>query len=407
MCYSAPMDVDSRLPALARLAVLTGAGLQPGQELLVHGELEHAPLLREISRQAYEAGAFYVDVQYADPWVRRTKVDLAPEDGLGYTPPWMVARMERAAQEGSAVIAIAGASHAEIYEGADPARMAAARFRDFDRAWADAVMGQKIAWAILAYPTEEWAREVFGEPDIGRLWDAVAHSLRLDAPDPAAAWEERLVQLDERAQALTDRGFDALRYRGPGTDLEIGLIAGARWMAGRERTVHGQVHAPNLPTEEVFTSPHRDRAEGTVRSSKPLALRGGVVEGLELRLEGGEIVEVRAEKGEELARAEIALDDGARRFGEVALVDDSSRVGETGIVFHNTLFDENAASHIAWGRGLPWAVEGMDGDPEALGVNSSLTHIDFMVGSPELEIDGIEPGGAPVPLLREERWVLA
>jgi aminopeptidase len=157
----------------------------------------------------------------------------------------------------------------------------------------------------------------------------------------------------------------------------------------------------------VFTTPHRDRAEGTVRSSKPLALRGGVVEGLELRLEGGEIVEVRAEKGEELARAEIALDDGARRFGEVALVDDSSRVGETGIVFHNTLFDENAASHIAWGRGLPWAVEGMDGDPEALGVNSSLTHIDFMVGSPELEIDGIEPGGAPVPLLREERWVLA
>ena len=156
---------DSRLPALARLAVLTGAGLQPGQELLVHGELAHAPLLQEIARQAYEAGAFYVDVQYADPWVRRAKVDSAPEDGLGWTPPWMVARMERAAQEGSAVIAIAGASHAAIFEGADPARMAAARFRDFDRAWADAVMGAKVAWAILAYPTEEWAREVFGEPD--------------------------------------------------------------------------------------------------------------------------------------------------------------------------------------------------------------------------------------------------
>ena len=400
------MTDHSRLPALARLAVLTGAGLEPGQELLVHGELEHAPLLREISRQAYEAGAFYVDVQYADPWVRRAKVDLAPDDGLGYTPPWMVARMERAAQEGSAVIAIAGASHAQIYEGADPGRMAAARFRDFDRAWADAVMGQKIAWAILAYPTEEWAREVFGEPDLGRLWDAVAHSLRLDAPDPAAAWEERLVQLDARAQALTERGFAAVRYRGPGTDLEIGLIEGGRWIAARQSTERGQAHVPNLPTEEVFTTPHRDRAEGMVRSSKPLALRGGLVEGLELTLAGGEIVEVRAEKGEELVRAEIALDDGARRFGEVALVDDSSRVGETGIVFHNTLFDENAASHIAWGRGLPWAVEGLDGDPEALGVNSSLTHIDFMVGSPELEIDGIEPGGAAVPLLREERWVL-
>jgi aminopeptidase len=398
---------DSRLPALARLAVLTGAGLQPGQELLVHGELEHAPLLREIARQAYEAGAFHVDVQYADPLVRRAKVDLAPEDSLGWTPPWMVQRMERAAADGSAVIAIAGASYAEIFDGADPARMAAARFRDFDRAWADAVMGQKVAWAILAYPTEEWAREVFGEPDVGRLWDAVAHALRLDAPDPAAAWEERLQELDARAKSLTERNLTALRYRGPGTDLEVGLIEGSRWIAARQSTERGQAHVPNLPTEEVFTTPHRDRAEGTVRSSKPLALRGGLIEGLELRLAGGEIVEVRAEKGEELVRAEIALDDGARRFGEVALVDDSSRVGETGIVFHNTLFDENAASHIAWGRGLPWAVDGVDGDAEELGVNNSLTHIDFMVGAPEVEIDGIEPGGGAVPLLRDGRWVLA
>jgi aminopeptidase len=399
--------VDSRLPALARLAVLTGAGLQPGQELLVHGELEHAPLLREIARQAYEAGAFSVDIQYADPVVRRAKVDLAPQDALGYTPPWMVQRMERAAQEGSAVIAIAGASHADLFEGADPARMAAARHRDFDRAWADAVMGQKVAWAILAYPTDEWAAEVFGEPAVDKLWDAVAHSLRLDAPDPAAAWDERLKELDARARALTARGFSAVRYRGPGTDLAVGLIEGGRWIAARQRTLGGQEHVPNLPTEECFTTPHRDRAEGTIRSTKPLALRGGLVEGLELTLSGGEIVEVRADKGEELVRAEIALDEGARRLGEVALVDDSSRVGETGIVFHNTLFDENAASHIAWGRGLPWAVDGLDGDPEGLGVNNSLTHIDFMVGSPEVEIDGIEPGGAAVPLLREGRWALA
>src|SRR5262245_5505647 len=325
MCYSGRM-VDSRLPALARLAVLTGAGLQPGQELLVHGELEHAPLLREIARQAYEAGAFSVDVQYADPVVRRAKVDLAPDDALGYTPPWMVQRMERAAQEGSAVIAIAGASHADLFDGADPARMAAARHRDFDRAWADAVMGQKVAWAILAYPTEEWATEVFGEPAVDKLWDAVAHSLRLDAPDPAAAWDERLKELSARADALTERGFSAVRYRGPGTDLEVGLIEGGRWIAARQRTLGGQEHVPNLPTEECFTTPHRDRAEGTIRSTKPLALRGGLVEGLELTLSGGEIVEVRADKGEELVRAEIALDDGARRLGELALVDDSSRV---------------------------------------------------------------------------------
>jgi aminopeptidase len=267
-------------------------------------------------------------------------------------------------------------------------------------------MGRQVAWAILAYPTEEWAREVFGEPAVDRLWDAVAHALRLDAPDPAAAWDERLEQLDVRTRQLTERGFASVRYRGPGTDLEVGLIEGARWIAGRQRTERGQAHVPNLPTEEVFTTPHRDRAEGTIRSTKPLALRGGMVEGLELRLAGGEIVEARADKGEELVRAEIGLDDGARRFGEIALVDASSRVGETGIVFHNTLFDENAASHIAWGRGLPWVVDGVDGDPDELGVNNSLTHIDFMVGGPEVEIDGIEPGGTAVPLLREERWVL-
>jgi aminopeptidase len=168
----------------------------------------------------------------------------------------------------------------------------------------------------------------------------------------------------------------------------------------------GIPHVPNLPTEEVFTSPHRLRAEGTIRSTKPLALRGGMVEGLELRLTGGEIVEAKATKGEELVRAELATDDGARRLGEVALVDASSRVGETGVVFRNTLFDENAASHIAWGRGLPWAVDGLGEDPVALGINDSLTHTDFMVGSPEVEIDGLEQGGGAVPLLRDGLWQL-
>jgi aminopeptidase len=317
----------------------------------------------------------------------------------------MVQRIERAAELGSAVLAIAGASYAELFEGADPERLAGSRHRDFDRAWAEAVMGQRIAWAILAYPTEEWAREAFGEPDLERLWEAVAHALRLDTPDPAAAWAQRLDELEARASELSERGFTALRYRGPGTDLEVGLIEGARWIAGRQRTTGGQLHVPNLPTEEVFTTPHRERAEGTVRSSKPLALRGSMVEGIELRLAGGQIVEARATRGEELLRAELDTDEGSRRFGEVALVDDSSRVGETGVVFRNTLFDENAASHIAWGRGLPWAVEHL-GDPDALGVNDSLTHVDFMVGAPELEIDGVEPGGTTVPLLREARWQL-
>jgi aminopeptidase len=269
-------------------------------------------------------------------------------------------------------------------------------------------MGRKLAWTLVAYPTERWARETFGEPDVDGLWNAVAHALRLDEPDPAAAWQHRLQELETRAAALTERGFIALRYRGPGTDLEVGLIEGARWLAGRERTVHGQVHAPNLPTEEVFTTPHRLRAEGTVRSTMPLALNGTLVEGLELRLAGGEIVEARATSGEAAVQAELALDDGARRLGEVALVDASSRVGDAGVVFRNTLYDENAAAHIAWGSSIPWTLDHVPAEQHAeAGLNQSVTHVDFMVGAPEVEIDGVEPAGAAVPLLRDGAWQLA
>jgi aminopeptidase len=389
------------------LLVRAGVNLAEGQELLVHAQHEHAPLVRAIAEEAYAAGARFVDVAYADRLVQRAFVMSAPDEMLGWTPPWMVARLERAIEIGAAVIGVSADSGAEVFQGVDGDRLARARFRDFDRTWMDGVMGRKLAWSLCAYPTEGWAREALGEPDVERLWDAFAHALRLDAPDPAAAWHQRLDELEARARELTARAFTSLRYRGPGTDLEVGLIEGGRWLAGRERTVHGQVHAPNLPTEEVFTSPHRERADGTVRSTMPLALHGTIVEGLELRVAGGEIVEARATRGEDALRAELALDDGARRFGEVALVDASSRVGETGVIFNNTLFDENAAAHIAWGNALPWALDHVPADQHvAAGLNQSATHTDFMVGSPEVEIDGVEAGGAAVPLLREGIWQL-
>jgi aminopeptidase len=399
--------VDARLHAFARLIVRTGVNLNEGQDLLLQAQHEHAPFVRALAREAYAAGARFVDVGYADRWVQRAFVETAPDEMLGWTPPWMVARLERAIEVGAAIIGVSADSGAEVYEGLDGERLARARFRDFDRVWMDGVMGRKLAWSLVAYPTEGWAREALGEADVDRLWDAFAHALRLDEPDPAAAWEARLDELQARARELTAREFTALRYRGPGTDLEVGLLEGGRWLAGRERTVHGQVHAPNLPTEEVFTSPHRERAEGTVRSTMPLALHGTIVEGLELRVAGGEIVEARATRGEEALRTELALDDGARRFGEVALVDASSRVGETGVIFNNTLFDENAAAHIAWGNALPWALDHVPADQHvAAGLNQSATHTDFMVGSPEVEIDGVEAGGAAVPLLREGIWQL-
>jgi aminopeptidase len=400
-------SADARMRAFARLLVRTGINLNEGQELLLHAQHEHAPFVRAIAREAYAAGARFVDVAYADRWVQRAFVETASDEMLGWTPPWMVARLERAIEVGAAIIGVSADSGAEVYEGLDGERLARARFRDFDRVWMEGIMGRRLAWSLVAYPTEGWAREALGEPDVDRLWDAFAHALRLDEPDPAAAWDTRLDDLQARARELTERAFTALRYRGPGTDLEVGLLEGGRWLAGRERTVHGQVHAPNLPTEEVFTSPHRERAEGTVRSTMPLALHGTIIEGLELRVAGGEIVEARATRGEDALRTELALDDGARRFGEVALVDASSRVGETGVIFNNTLFDENAAAHIAWGNALPWALDDIPADQHlAAGLNQSATHTDFMVGSPEVEIDGVEPGGAAVALLREGIWQL-
>jgi aminopeptidase len=395
------------LRAYAQLVVRAGVNLAPGQELLVEAQLDHAPLVRAITQEAYEAGARFVDVHYNDPYVRRARAIASPDDTLGWTPPWMVERLERAAQIEAAVVGISDSSYSDVFAGVDGQRLAAARMRDFERTWLRVVTEGAVAWSLIAFPTERWAQEALGDPDVSRLWDAVAHALRLREDDPAGSWQARLDELDARARAMTERGFSAVRYRGPGTELEVGLIEGARWIAGREQTKGGREFVANLPTEEVFTTPHRLRAEGTIRSSMPLSLRGKVIEGLEMRFADGEIVEARATRGEDVLQAEIATDDGARRLGEIALVDDSSRVGETGVVFRNTLFDENAASHIAFGSGIGWTVDHLDGEtPEQLGVNDSATHVDFMVGSPELEIDGVEAGGATVPLLRDGRWQL-
>src|SRR3954466_16042459 len=392
----------------ARLVVRVGVAVRPGQDVLVNAQIDHAPFVRAVVEEAYRAGAHHVDVDYGDPWIRRAMVAEAPDDAFGYTPPGLLARMDHAKESGAAVIAISGGSNSDVYEGLDTARLARARMPAMEESWLEAVNDRKVAWTIVAYPTERWAIETRGEPDVARLWSAVAHAMRLDQPDPAAAWSERLDELEARARAMTERGFDAMRYRGPGTELEVGLIRGARWMAGRHETADGHRHVANMPTEEGFTSPHRLRADGTVRSTFPLALGGGMVEGLELRLSGGEIVEARAAKGEDILRAELEIDDGARRLGELALVDASSRVGETDLVFRNTLFDENAASHIAFGAGLAWTVEDVPEDQrDGDALNVSQTHVDFMVGAPDVEVDGIQAGGTVVPLLRDGVWQLA
>jgi aminopeptidase len=399
--------VNSRLEKYAQLVVRTGANVQPGQTLLVEADVEHTALARAISDEAYAAGAGYVDIVYRDPFVRRSLIEHGPDEALEFSPAWMTERVTRAAADGAALIGISSGSNQDVYDGLDLARVGRARHADVEREWLKAVTNREISWALIACPTERWAQEVFGEPDVERLWAAVAHSLRLDEDDPAAAWDQRLNELDERTKILDERAFTHIRYRGPGTDFRVALIPEAKWMAGRDRTRHGQAHVANLPTEEVFTSPHKNSAEGTIRSSLPLALRGGVVEGLELTFSGGVCTDIRADKGADLVRADMDIDEGGRRIGEIALVDKTSRIGETGVVFKNTLFDENAAAHIAWGDGISWTLDDLSvEDAHAAGMNESDTHTDFMVGSPELEIDGITADGEAVPILRDGGWVL-
>jgi aminopeptidase len=264
-------------------------------------------------------------------------------------------------------------------------------------------------WTIVAFPTEGWAQTVFGEPDVERLWEAVGRAVRLDQPDPVAAWRDHIARLQERAASLNERRFDLLRYRGPGTDLTIGLHPDSNWQAALDES-NGIEHVANMPTEEVFTTPDWRRTEGTVRSTLPLQIQGNIVRDLEVRFENGRAVEVKASSGEDVMRTHVATDEGAAQLGEVALVDGHSAVGKTGLVFYDTLFDENASSHIALGAAIVQAVPGAHElsaeDRVARGVNQSSIHTDFMIGSNELEVDGVSKDGEAVPILRNGDWVL-
>jgi aminopeptidase len=407
------MNTQELMKRYADLAVKVGINLKEGQNVTINALVEHAPFVREVARAAYEAGARFVDVNYGDKHVRKAMLQNAADDVLTWTPGYLIKQSEDLEADRGAVISIAGDPEPDLFADLDPVRVGNARMLDLAQRHVRMVGERLMSWVIVAYPNEGWAKTVFGEPDVDRLWEAVGKATRLYDEDPISSWWDHVAELGERADILNERRFDALRYTGPGTDLTVGLNKGSIWMSANFETAWGQKHVPNLPTEEVFTTPDFNRVDGVVTSTRPLHLpnEGVTVTDLKVTFKDGRAVNIDATTGGDVVKIQMDIDEGAARLGEVALVDKKSAVGATGITFANTLFDENATSHIAYGAGFAFCVEGAAGkspdEMQELGVNYSKVHTDFMVGGPEVNIDGVTADGETVPIIRDHTWQLS
>ena len=400
------LDRTEATERLAELA-LFGANLQPGQILAITTFPGKEELTRAIARKAYRRGARWVDVATFDQLVKRERVAHAPEDSLGFVPPWLRSRLLWLGEERAARVSLSGPHAPGALAGLDPAR-AGRDLLPYVPEVGRVVNERTTNWTIVPAPTRAWAERVYPEDEpeeaLDRLWEAIVHVCRLEGGDPAAAWNARSEELRASARRLTERRFDAIRLRGPGTDLTVGLFPSSVWSAAGSETVDGIVHHSNLPTEETFTTPDPDRVEGYVTATLPLELSGSIIRGLRVEFAGGRAVRIDADEGAETLRAAAAKDEGASRLGELALVDGAGRIGPLGTVFYDTLLDENAASHVALGHAY---ARGVEDEADLARINDSEVHIDFMVGSPALEVDGITRGGDAVPVLREGRWQLA
>ncbi|MCB1378055.1 MAG: aminopeptidase [Alphaproteobacteria bacterium] len=415
IAYSSGMTHDTLLDAYARLTIRSGLNLQSGQQLLITAPLDAVPLVRRITEHAYRAGASLVTTFYNDDPATLARYRHAPDTSFDVAPDWLFNGMAEAFRGGAARLAIAG-DDPGLLAGQDPQKLSRAnKARSIAyRPALELITGFAINWCVIAAATPAWARSVFPDlPEgeaVSKLWQAIFSCTRADLPDPVAAWEDHSAVLARRTAFLNDRRYAALKYTGPGTDLTLGLADDHVWKGGAGKARNGVVCNANIPTEEVFTCPHKDRVDGTVRSTKPLSYQGSMIDGINVRFEKGRIVEMTAARGEDAFRSLIATDEGAARLGEVALVPHSSPISRSGIIFNNTLFDENAASHLAVGQSYSENIrDGGSRSAEAkaaLGANSSLVHVDWMIGSGELDIDGIRADGTAEPLMRKGEWVI-
>jgi len=390
---------------MAELVVAFGANVQPGQIVVVGSDFGKEALTRAVAQRCYLAGAVFVDVQYGDRHMTRARVLYGSDEALGYEPAWTLARPRELAERRGAMIVLSGPVDTDVLADLDPARLSRDR-PPGALEWMRISMERLVNWTVAACPTREWAALVHPglapEAALDRLWDQVMYACRLDVDDPVTAWNDRARRLSAVCARLTEARFDAIHLTGPDTDLTVGLLPSSTWLGLEERTTYGLPYRPNLPSEEVFTTPDPARVDGVVRATKPVVLDGMVVRDLVIRFQQGRAISIEASSGADLLRAHTHKDDGASRLGELALVDSEGRIGRMNTVFYDPLFDENAASHLAFGNAYPAGVA----DPaDRERINTSETHLDFMVGAPDIAVTGIHADGRHVPILVNGKWV--
>ena len=405
---------ENKIDKLANLAVKRGVGLQRGQNLLITAPIESLPLVRKIAEHAYKEGASIVTPLFTDSDITLSRFKYAPDESFDSATDWLFNGMGEAFDNNTARMAIAG-DDPMLLSQMDPDKVSRAN-KAMAKAYKPArerITEFKINWNIVSWPGSAWASRVFPElpldEAIVKLADAIFDASRASVDDPIQAWDDHNEKLRIKTNWLNEKNFAALQYNGPNTNLRVGLADEHEWMGGASKAQNGIICNPNIPSEEVFTTPHAHKVDGTVSSTKPLSYQGTLIDNIKVTFKDGKITEAHASKGEEVLQKVLKSDEGASRIGEVALVPHSSPISQSGIIFYNTLFDENAASHIALGQCYSKCFKGdLDLSKEEInkrGGNSSMIHIDWMIGSDQIDVDGIDHSGNSVPIFRQGEWV--